>query len=258
MFDTTHVLYMAISSAVTVALLILCAKKVKIQSDKNAVLKAAAITTVLLHYSNILVDYLSFGSATVENNHLFMVYPCNVVMWLLVLAAFIEKKEGLLFEILAEFVFWGGLICGCIGIVFNINYANNPSLYDYDILKGLLSHSTMVFGCAYLLVGGYVKIRVFNVVSCALGLCFFLADGAVVNGLFELFNLPSVNSMYLLKPPVESMPWLSSTLMGIIGLCLLFLFLAVYEMRLDKEERWYSKLREKAKELKEKLKGENK
>ncbi len=243
MFDLTHILYMIISALITAGLLILARVFVKEQNSKNKILKIAAIVTVLLHYSNIWVEYLTTGRAEVENNHLFPVYPCNVMMWLLLLAAYRKDKEDTFFVMLAEFVFWGGILCGSIGIIFNFNYDNTPSLLDYDVLKGLVSHSTMLFGCIYVLVGGYIKIRVFNVVSCAVGAMFFLLDGFLVNSIYHIFRLEPVNAMYLLESPFPSMPWFSPILMGVIGLSLLFICLAIYETRFPKEERWYHKLK---------------
>ena len=255
MFDTTHILYMVISAVITAGLLVLAARLCKEQKQKDTVLKAAAVVTVIIHYSNLWVEYLSTGSATVENNHLFTIYPCNVMMWALVVAAFYPKKQGTLFTMLVDFVFWVGIICGSIGIILNANYDNNPTLLDYDILKGLLSHSTMLFGCIYLAVGGYVKIRVFNVVGSATGLLGFMAIGAINNGLFEMFGLDPVNSMYLQEGPLPSMPWITPWLMGIVGIALLFGGLALYELRLPKEERWYSKLKIKIEEFNQSLKG---
>lgn len=249
MFNTVHILYMVISAAITAGLLILAAYKAKEQSTKDKILKAAAVVTVLIHYSNLWVDYLAAGVAEVENNHLFLVHPCNVIMWLLVLAAFLPKKEGTFYEILSEFVFWGGIVCGSIGIIFNANFDANPTLADYDVLKGLVSHSTMIFGCIYLRVGGYMSVRVFNVLSGAAGMLFFLLDGAIVNGIFALCGLESVNSMYLQESPFADMPWLNPPVMGIAAIVLLFSVTALYELRLPKDERWYSKLKVKVQEL---------
>ena len=243
MFDLTHILYMLISGVITAILLIVAAKRVKTQSGKDTILKLSAVVTVALHYSSLWVDYLTTGSAEVENNQLFPIYPCNIIMWLLLIAAYKKDRTDTLFTVLSEFLFWGGIVCGSIGIIFNINYDNTPNLLDYDILKGLVSHSTMLFGCIYTRVGGYMRFRVFNVVSCASGLTLFLVDGMLINRIYKMFNLEPVNAMYLLESPFASMPWLSPIFMGVIGLGLLFAGLALYELRFPKEERWYSKLK---------------
>lgn len=234
---------MVISSVITAALLIACSVWLKEQKHKDLVLKISAVATVALHFSNLWVDYFTTGSASMENNQLLPVYPCNIMMWLLLIAAFWKNKESTAFTVLAEFTFWAGVVCGTVGIAFNVNYDNNPNLLDYDIFKGLISHSTMLFGCIYVLVGKYIQIRVFNVVSCIFGLLLFVVDGMLVNAMFAYFKLPPVNAMYLQQSPIPGMPWLSPVLMGAAALLLLFAGLALYELRLPQEERWYSKLK---------------
>ena len=78
MFNTQHILYMVISGILTAALLVLFSQYVKKGLTKNKILKFFAIITVMIHYSNLWVDYFSNGgSATVENNHILPVYPCH-------------------------------------------------------------------------------------------------------------------------------------------------------------------------------------
>ena len=181
LFDLPHTLYVLISGLLTAVGLILTAKYCRTQKQKDVVLKASALVTVALHYSNLWVDFFSTGTATLGQNQLLAVYPCNVMMWLLLVAAFIKKRNSAFYTVLAESVFWVGTICGVVGILFNANYSNNPNLLDYGIFQGLISHTTMVFGCIYMLVGKYVRIRVFNVFSAACCLLRFVVDGAIVN-----------------------------------------------------------------------------
>ena len=252
MFDLPHILYMLISAVLTASGLVSAAFLCKTQRQKDAILKISALVTVILHYSNLWVDYFTTGKAEVENNHLLPVYPCNIMMWLLVAMAFTKKRDNVAFTMLAEFVFWGGVICGSVGIVFNINYGNNPNLLDYDILKGLLSHSTMLFGCIYALVGKYIKIRAFNAVSCLAGMLLFVIDGIFINSLFSALGFDSVNAMFLEESPLPQYPWLSVWLLGALALLLLFGMLALYEqLAFPKEERWYSVLKRKIQTKKE-------
>lgn len=254
MFDLPHILYMLISGILTAAGLYAAARLCKTQRAKDIVLKISAISTVVLHYSNLWVDYFSNGgSAEIENNHILLVYPCNIIMWFLFIVALSDKKDSKIIQMLSEFTFWGGIICGSIGIIFNINYDNNPNLLDYDILKGLVSHSTMLFGCIYLLVGKYVKIRVFNVVSCVAGLLFFVIDGAFINWLFRIFEIPSVNAMFLEESPLPEYPWISVHLLAVVALVILFGALALYEKKcFPAEERWDTQLKKFIEERKTK------
>ena len=245
MLDLPHILYILISGVITALGLWAAAKFAKSQRHKDIILKASAIGTVVIHYSDLWVDFFSNGGvAQIENNHILLIYPCHIIMWFLLVAALSNKKESVPIKVISEFAFWGGIVCGSIGIIFNINYDNNPNLLDYDILKGLLSHSFMLFGCIYLLVGKYIKIRVSNVLSCVAGLSFFIIDGAIINLLFEAFDIPSVNAMFLEEPPFPEHPWMSVHLLVIIVLPLLFGALALYEKKcFPEEERWNIKLK---------------
>lgn len=240
MFNTQHILYMVFSGVLTVALLALAGMCVHDEKSKNRILLFSAVLTVILHYSNLWVDYfVSGGTATLENNHLLPVYPCNVVMWMLLVSAVIKNKQSLIFRMLSEFCFYAGTLCGILGIVLNYNFDNTPTLADYDVLKGMLSHSTMLFGCLYMRVGKYVKFRVFNIISIAAGLCVFIFFGHAVNALYEHFGMAAPDGMWLRENPYFSV---SPMILGFIVPVILFLPLHLREMRLPVEERWYTKL----------------
>jgi len=252
LFDLTHILYMVISAIISVALLIVIAKFVKKEQHKECFLKWTSVITIIIHYSSIWVTFFGNAGSTegLEDSHLFPIYPCHIMMWVLLIAAFIKNKKGKLFKTLAEFCFWVGIICGSIGIILNENYGNTPSLQDWDILKGLLSHSTLLIGCIYMLVGKFIKIDVSNVLSVVIGLLFFIIDGYVAILLYDVCGLGEINAMYLRESPISSMPWLSPFIMGAVGVSLLFACLALYELSFPKEERWYKKLKNKIEDIK--------
>ena len=240
MFNAQHILYMVISGILTAALLVLFARKVTHPNTKNRILKIFAVLTVAIHYSNLWVDFFaSGGSATIENNQILPVYPCNVVMWMLLIAAFLRDKKSLLFQLLGEFCLIGGTICGIVGIVLNANFDANPTLADYDILKGLLSHSTMLFGCLYMLVGQFVRLRVFNTVSVTFGLGSFVVCGLLVDFLYETFGMEPPDGMFLRSNPYAD---ISVVVLGIGVIGVLFVVLSLWELRLPREERWYTKI----------------
>lgn len=240
MFNTQHILYMVISGVLTVGLLYLASILAKDGETKNRILKFTAIVTVVIHYSNLWVDYFTTGgTATLENNQLLPVYPCNVIMWMLLVASLMRNKKRLLFQMLSEFCFYGGIICGILGIVLNFNFDNNPTLADYDVLKGLLSHSAMLFGCIYMRTGGFVRIRVFNAVSVAAGLLTFVLCGIAVDSLYEAFGMEAPDGMWLDSNPYIGIPPLVLGLLFVVGL---FLVLHLWDMRLPEEDRWYRKI----------------
>ena len=241
MFNLQHNLYMIISGILTAALLVLFARYAKDDQTKNRILKFFAILTVMVHYSDLWVEYFSNGgTAEIENNQILPVYPCNVVMWMLLAASLLKNKNSIPFQLLSEFCFYGGTICSVVGIVLNINFGHNPTLADYDILKGMLSHSTMLVGCLYMLVGGFIKVRIFNVLSVAAGLATFVLCGVFVNTLYESFGMESPDGMWLKSNPYIS---ISPMILGLWLLIGLFCVLSLRELRLPAEERWYHKTR---------------
>ena len=245
MSDLNRILYTVISFVLTAIGLVILAKKVDKTEHKSIVLKVSAILTVILHFSSLYVDYFSgIENPGVEQPMLLPLYPCNVAMWLLVIVAFHKNKSGKLFDFLAMATFYLGVFGGVIGIVFNQNYIATPDMADWGILKGLLSHSTMLFGCIYLLIGGYVKIAVSNMLYVFLGLLLLVSDGAIIIFLHWIFGLELPNSMYLLEIPFESMPWLNVVTIGILAMVIIFTATALYEQfAFKKEDRWYSKIK---------------
>lgn len=232
---------MVISGILTAVLLVLCKVYARDEKVKNRILKVSAIITVIIHYSNLWVNFFaSGGNVAIENNHILPVYPCNVMMWALLAASLIKNQKCVAFRILSEFCFYVGTVCGVIGIVFNANFGSTPTLANYDILKGLLSHSTMLFGCLYMMTGGYVRVRVFNAVSVLAGLAVFVICGIGVNLLYEACGMTPPDGMFL-----KSNPYISASpiVLGLLAVVLLFGALVIWEQRLPKEERWYSKIR---------------
>ena len=128
-------------------------------------------------------------------------------------------------------------MCGVIGLVFNTNFDNNPTLLDYSVLKGLLSHSTMILGTLFLGVSGLVKVRMRNITSVITGLLLFLVIGMSVNGIFEKFGIEDCNAMFLEEPPFASMPWLNTVVMGVAGVVVAFTFVVLFE-RLALKKEW--------------------
>lgn len=251
LFDLSHILYMVVSSLVTVGLMVLCCFVAKDQKHKDLILKISAVLTIALHFSSLYVKFFKTGQAVMDESMLFPIYPCNVAMWLLAICAFCKNKQSKIFEYIAEFTFYLGIVGGIVGIAFNEIYANAPQLALWSTLKGLLSHSTMIFGCVYLLVGKYIKIRVKNTLSVAFGLILLLLDGGVIIGLYKIFNLTPPNCMYLLENPFPKIPWFNTYLIGLVGLIVTFLLTALVEQTtLPKDQRWYNQ----AKELKNRRK----
>lgn len=244
MSDLNHILYTTISFLITIIGLIIFAIFVKKQNHKDLIVKTFAILTLIIHFSTLWTDYFSGKTPNVVTPMILPLYPCNVSMWLLVIVAFFKNKESKVFNVLSIITFYLGIIGGVIGIVFNEIYIATPDLRVWDVLNGLLSHSTMMFGCIYLLVGGYIKIRVSNLISVVLGLILLVADGGLMILLHVIFGLEAPNSMYLLARPFENIVWLNVGTIGLMAVVLIFIVTALYEQfALPKEDRWYSRIK---------------
>ena len=233
---------MVISGALTAMLLYFASRFLTEKRHKSQVLKFSALLTVIIHISDLWFDFFkNGGEASVGSIHILPMYPCNIVMWMLLIAAFIENKESKLFRLLGEFCFVVGTLCGVIGILLNENFDSNPTLTDYYILKGLLSHSTMIFGCLYLYVGGYVKPRISSTFSLFFGFGIFVICGLFVNLLYGAFGMESPDGIWL-----NGVPYLgvSSVILGFFVVVIYFAIFALSELRLPKDERWYSRIRQ--------------
>ena len=240
MFNSVHISYMIISGLITIALLVLLRIFCKSEKSKSIAVRFFAVITVIIHYSSLWVDFFTTGSAMADASMLLPLYACNICMWLLLITAFVKKSDNFAYRTLSEFAFWAGCVCGFIGILLNEQFGINPDISNYHILKGLLSHSTMIVGAALLAVLGFVKIRVKSVLSVAIGLTLFVVDGAVINALFAYFELPPCNSMYLLEVPFADLPWLNGGFIAIASLSTAFVLSALFEQTfLQKNERWY-------------------
>ena len=241
---------MIISSIVIILMLILCKFLIRNEKKKDIVLKISAVLTVILHYSTLYVDFFKTGSAEIASPMILPEYPCNIAMWLLLIVAFYKNKKSKVYKVLSEVTFYLGIVGGIFGVMLNEIYASTPSLVDWDVLNGLLSHVTMLFGCIYLLVGKQIKICVSNVISIIFGLIFMFVDGWIIIGLYRLFKLDPPNCMFLLEPPIPALPWFNTYVIGIIAIVLFFSITAIYEqIALKKEERWYTKLKNRRKKL---------
>lgn len=241
-------IYNAISLLIVVILLIIVKKLIKQQKIKDIILKVIATLVVVIHFSGLYFDFFSNdGVAMIEDNLLLPIYPCNIVMWCLLIVAFFKKKETVIYKYLSHFTAFGGTICGLIGVLFNMNFLATPDFNNFHIVKGLLSHTVMVLGTLYLIVLKYVKIDAKNTfISCILGTAVFTINGLFINTLFKVCNIPSVNAMFMLEAPLEMFPYLNFYTICSIAIIGTFIFLNLYEIIfVPNGKRWLFNTRKK-------------
>lgn len=216
------------------------------EERKNKVLKVCAILTIVIHYSSLYVDYFTTGSAKVSSSMLLPVYPCNLAMWLLTIVAFTKKRNTRFYKILTEMTFYIGVTGGILGICLNESYFNNLTLFDWDVFSGLLSHLSMLIGCLYLFFSDCIKIRVTNVSTVILSLLILATDGVLIMLLFALCGLEPPNTMYLLEPPIESLPFITTWILGALFIAIAFAITITYEhFKLEEKDRFFYKYKDK-------------
>lgn len=242
LFDTYHICYIIISSVITIGLLLFFST-IRKPSAKALILKITGVATVVIHVSSVWVEFLMTGRAEAYANILFPIFFCNLAMYMLLICAFIRNKESVGFRWVATFTAYAGTIGALISLFYPDFYLSQPDFWDWGIFKSFLSHSTMMLGCLYLFVGGYVKIRVFNLAPYAAGLVGTLFVGLSINGLFAACGLEMPNAMFLLKSPIEEIPFFNGYGIGLLMVCLIFAFTVVWEFfAVPKGERWYNRL----------------
>lgn len=235
---------------------ILLWRKVKEEKTKRIVLFVCSILTVLVHYSSILYHFIAEGDATtviVHNpQYLLPIYPCNVVMWLCVIVALIKDSKSKIFITLTEFITFFGILSGVIGMSLNFDFIANPTFLDYDVTKGMFSHSLMILNCCLFPVFGYIRINTpRNILSVFIGVLLLWVIGLYNNLTFKLlttYSLESINSMFLVCSPFAAAPWLTFYPIVVMMLILYFIFFNVYEIiAYKKGERWFNKIRQTTK-----------
>ena len=129
--------------------LYLIKRYVKRDGTKNLILIVAAAFTIVFHYSLLIFKLLS-GENVISYlgatpNLLLPIYPCNVVMWSALIFACLQNKKSKIGEFFSDYVFWFGLISTLVGMFANVDFINNPTLADYENVKSIGAHATLLF-----------------------------------------------------------------------------------------------------------------
>ena len=184
LFDFPHILFMVISFSIVAVLEIVFFKYVHNQKTKDTILKISALLTLIIHHSSLWYDFIVNKQAIIEENMLFMIYPCNVAMWFLFIYAFIDYKDNIIPNRLALTVFEIGIIFTVIFgyIDFNIVINNVIGLIVGGAVFGIITligklivnKEAMGFGDVKLmaalgLVMGFPKILMIAITSFLIG-----------------------------------------------------------------------------------------
>jgi len=207
--DRTHLIYIVVSLLVTIVILLAAKRLLHKDMAKARFLKVFALLTFFLHISILWVDFLANGSATVADNILFPKYFCNLSMYMLMVTAFWENRSSKAYRFVAVLTAYGGFFGAMISLLYP-EYYFGQSITNWQVLKSMLSHSTMLIGSIWLILGGFFPVRRTNAVAYFAGLLMYGGIGVGLNWLFAANGLYDPNAMYLSEPPLPGAPFLNA------------------------------------------------
>ena len=224
---------------------------VKKERTRSIILIAAAIFTILLHYSSFIFKLL-FGTGAMEYleqtpNLILPIYPCNVVMWSALIFAFLRDKRSGVGSFFVDYLFWFGVISTLVGMFANVDFINNPTLADYENFKSITAHATLLFNILLLPIFGYVKIDVKrNLTNIIISILLMAAIGSYCNLVFHALVSEAaaydINSMFLIHSPFEGLAYLTYPVISLIAVPIYFGVFVVCDLCVHKEgERFYNK-----------------
>lgn len=211
-------------------------KYVHRERTQNLILCAAAIFTIMFHYSTFGFKLLSGSDAMAylsdTPNLILPIYPCNVVMWSALVFALLKNKKSRFGKFLADYLFWFGIVSTLVGMFANVDFINNPTLADYENVKSIAAHATLLFNVLLLPFFGYIKIDMKrNLTNIIISIFMMGAIGCYCNLVFCTLASPEaaydVNSMFLIHSPFEGLDFLTYPVIALIAVPVYFVVFAI-------------------------------
>lgn len=211
--------------------LYLIKKFVKRECTQNLILSVAAIFTILFHYSTFGFKLLTGGNPMAylrdTPNLILPIYPCNVVMWSALIFALSKNKASKVGRFFADYLFWFGIVSTLVGMFANVDFINNPTLADYENVKSIAAHATLLFNVLLLPIFGYIKIDVKrNLTNIIVSIFVMAAIGCYCNLVFYALASAEaaydVNSMFLIHSPFEGVDFLTYPVIALMAVPIYF------------------------------------
>ena len=227
-------------------------KWVKRELTQNMILIAAAIITIVFHYSAFIMDVLTGGNAfehlRTTPNLILPIYPCNVVMWSALIFALLKNKKSKFGSFLADYLVWFGIISTLVGMFANVDFIKNPTFADYQNIKSIGAHATLLFNVLLLPIFGYTKIdvkrNILNIIFAIIGMgvigCYC---NIIFSSLVSEKAAYDINSMFLIHSPFDGIDFLIYPVIALIAIPIYFLVFVVCDTCAHKKgERFWDKL----------------
>ncbi|MBO7196337.1 MAG: hypothetical protein J6V80_03290 [Clostridia bacterium] len=212
----------------------------------------AALFTILCHYSSLVYHHFLDGTAMEYLRHnpnlILPIYPCNVVMWSALIFAFCKDKRSKLGAFLADYIFWFGIISTLVGMFANVDFIREPTLANFDVTKGIISHATLLYNVMLIALFGYVKVDLWkNMKHILISILEMMVIGLYCNLVFSTLVSDEmayeVNSMFLIHSPFGGLDFLTYPIIGLIAIPLYFGLFALCEcFAYKKGDRFYNRL----------------
>lgn len=241
---------------------ILLKKYIKTDRAKNIALIVLSVGTVLVHYSSIIYHWIGhaidpdqirsvYRFLCSSPNLLMPIYPCNVVMIMCVINAFIKDKKSRVFEFFSDFIFVFGIVAAIVGLIANGDYFSGYAP-DYDVLKSAVAHGFMLTNIIAISLFGYFKVDTpRNMVNVIIGLGVVSLDALYCNLVIYVFSgyntMINWNAMFLFRSPIGGVSFLTYYYLAPLFILVAFIVLSLYELiAYKKEDRYWNKLKKKA------------
>lgn len=212
---------------IIVFILIIAKKKIISDKAKRLALIISSILTIVCHYSSIIYHLFTDGTSIdylkSNPNLILPIYPCNVVMWSCLVYGLVSKYKIKIFEFLTDFIFLFGILACLVGLFANVDFIRNPSLKDYDVLKGILAHGFMMLNVLLIPTLGYFKLNLKkNIINIVFSILLLLIIGLYCNLCFRVLTTEeyaySVNSMFLIHSPFEGVNFLTFPFISVVAI----------------------------------------
>ena len=247
----TLTIFNLIQLAVIAALLVLVKKTVKSKRGERLLLLLCAVVTVLFHYSTFIFLWLTDAGALEylkENPNLILpIYPCNVVMWAALILPIFKNRESKAAKLFIDYIFWFGIFSTLVGMFANVDFIMNPTLADYDIVKSIVAHATLLFNVLLLPLFGMVRIHFLrNMKNMILSVIAMYVIGLYCNLVFKVLvsaeRAYDVNSMFIIHSPFAGLDFLTYPIIAAIALFLYFSVFFICDLiKYPKGERWFNR-----------------
>jgi hypothetical protein len=208
MSNPVHIWYIIISTIIIAAFLLLFRLAPFFQKDrtKNLTLFLIALTAFLMYRSELWLaaplGVLEFRDVSITT--IGVSSPCAASMLGLLIVGImaVHGRGGIIGKWLAVGVAYIGFIGAFATIYLSPRYAAIDFFTDWYMATNLFAHSILLLGCIYLITGGFIEIKVCNILPVlALGLLYILIGGiGILLCLMFRLDLHSANPMYFFEP----------------------------------------------------------